>query len=218
MKQEQSMREAARRLASELPLRGLVNLGRGLPTLTADYLPQESNIQFQSENGVIGVGASAPCDNLDYSLTDASKRPITLAPGASVFDLGASFDMIRGGRIDIAILGAFEVSEEGDLANYASNDGNLPPAVGGAMDLAVGAKRVWVITRHLSKSGRPKIVPRCTLPLTAPGVVERIYTDVATFSVIKDRGLLVEWISPNYSREDVSNVTPARHAFELVDL
>jgi 3-oxoadipate CoA-transferase beta subunit len=188
--------EAAARLAADLPRQGVVNLGRGLPGLVASAMPEVHRIQLQAENGIIGVGPAPPPELADWSLTDASKRPVTLRPGAAVFDLGASFDMIRGGRIDIAVLGAFQVSERGDLANHALGDPDFPPAVGGAMDLAVGAREVWVLMRHYDRSGARKFVERCGLPLTAAGVVRRVYTELATIFLPRNEPPVFAWRSP----------------------
>jgi 3-oxoadipate CoA-transferase, beta subunit len=181
---------AARRLAADLPSGALVNLGRGLPTLVADVLPEDRGVVLQSENGLIGLARLASDADPDPTVTDASKRPVGLRPGAALMDLAASFDMIRSGRIDIAVLGAFEVSIAGDLANHVSNDPEFPPAVGGAMDLAAGARAVWVLMRHADKDGRPKMRERLDLPVTARGVVRRVYTDKATF-----------WIEPEGVRQ-----------------
>jgi 3-oxoadipate CoA-transferase beta subunit len=202
------MRHAAARLAADLPPQGVVNLGRGLPGLVASAMPEETAIQLQAENGIIGVGPEARPEQRDESLTDASKRPITLRPGAALFDLGASFDMIRGGRIDIAVLGAFQVSESGDLANHAVADPDFPPAVGGAMDLAVGAREVWVLMRQFDSGGAAKFVERCSFPLTAAGVVRRVYTDLATVRLSRGAAPIVDWCSPCLSYADLHLAFP----------
>ncbi len=178
-------REAiAWRAALDLPPRTIVNLGRGLPILVADHATDRS-IMFQSENGLLGTGPRPAEAAADPSLTNASKQLVTLRPGGSVFDLAESFDMIRGGHVDLALLGAFEVSQAGDIANWATQaDGDLPPAVGGAMDLAAGCRAVWALMAHCDRDGAPKLVEHCTLPLTAAGVVTRIFTDRGTFEPV----------------------------------
>lgn len=180
------MADAARRLAADLPQGAVVNLGRGLPTTVADVLDPRRGVILQSENGVVGLRALQAAEPSAAWVTDASKRPVGLNAGASLMDLGASFDLIRSGRIDIAVLGAFEVSMTGDLANHASDDPRFPPAVGGAMDLAAGARAVWVLMRHLDRDGRPKLRDVLSLPVTARGVVRRVYTDRATYRLDAD--------------------------------
>lgn len=170
------------RAAQDLPARGVVNLGRGLPTTVANHVLAGSALMLQSENGLLGIGPAPVAGEEDPALTNASKQPVTLAPGASLFDLVESFDMIRGGHVDLVLLGGFQVSQTGDLANWATDiGGDLPPAVGGAMDLAVACRRVWVLMTHCDRDGAPKLVEQCTLPLTAAGVVTRVYSDLGTF-------------------------------------
>jgi 3-oxoadipate CoA-transferase beta subunit len=173
-----------------------VNLGRGLPGLVASSGGACSSIGFQAENGILGMGPIARRGEEVAWITDASKRPVTLSPGAALFDLGASFDMIRGGRIDVAVLGAFQVSVTGDLASHAPPDPTFPPAVGGAMDLAACAKQVWVLMRHKAPDGSEKLMKRCTLPLTASGVVRRVYTDLATIKLVAGTEPVVTWCHP----------------------
>jgi 3-oxoacid CoA-transferase B subunit len=179
----------ARRVAADLRDGDYVNLGIGLPTLVADYVSPDIEVIYQSENGLLGVGPKPAAGNVDPDLINAGKQPVTLLPGAAIFDQTTSFMMIRGGHIDIALLGAYEVAENGDLANWATNDTSHVPAVGGAMDLAVGAKRVWVMMEHCTSDGRPRLLQRCTYPLTASGVVGRIYTDLAVIDI--DGGFVV---------------------------
>ncbi|HZG09868.1 MAG TPA: CoA-transferase [Allosphingosinicella sp.] len=205
---DSSMLAVAARLAAELRFGAVVNLGRGLPTLVASALPPDADIIFQSENGIVGVGPAAESADADPSITDASKRPVTLKPGAALFDLGAAFDMIRGGRIDLAVLGAFEVSTGGDLANYAGTDASLPPAVGGAMDLAAGAREVWVLMRHQDRDGRPKIVDRCSLPLTAVGVVRRVFTEFMTLDIPASGQPSLMWQDPLLSSSELRALLP----------
>ncbi len=175
-------RAIAWRAAQDLPPTGIVNLGRGLPTEVANHLPADCAVMLQSENGLLGTGPEPAPADVDRTIVNASKRPVTLVPGASVFDLVESFDMIRGGHVDLVLLGGFQVSRHGDLANWATeNDGDLPPAVGGAMDLAAACREVWVLMTHTDRAGRHKLVDECTYPLTARGVVTRVYTELGTF-------------------------------------
>jgi len=186
-------RQIAWRAAQDLADGAYVNLGIGLPTMVANFIPADREIVLQSENGVLGVGP-APGDNeIDWDLINAGKQPITLVTGGSYVHHTDSFLMIRGGHLDLALLGAFEVSEEGDLANWTTDDPSFPPGVGGAMDLAVGAKEIRVLVEHTTRAGAPRIRRRCSLPLTAAGVVRRIYTDLAVVDVTAD-GLVVREI------------------------
>ena len=183
-------RQIAWRAAQDLADGAYVNLGIGLPTLVADFLPADREIVLHSENGVLGVGP-APGDNeVDWDLINAGKQPITLVTGGIYVHHTDSFLMIRGGHLDLALLGAFEVSETGDLANWTTDDPGFPPGVGGAMDLAVGAKEIRVLVEHTTKAGAPRIRRRCGYPLTAAAVVRRIYTDLAVIDVTAE-GLVV---------------------------
>ena len=173
----------ARRAAHDLPDGAYVNLGIGLPTLVAGHTPPGREIIFHSENGLLGVGPPPPPGAEDIDLINAGKQPVTLLPGAAVFHHNDAFVMMRGGHLDYALLGGFQVSATGDLANWSLGEATKAPAVGGAMDLAAGAKQVWVLMEHTTKTGEPRIVERCTYPLTAPGVVRRIYTDMAVIDV-----------------------------------
>src|SRR5712675_3316184 len=174
----------AARLARDIPEGWYVNLGLGLPTLIPDYIPAGREVVFHSENGVLGMGPVPPKDQVDTWLVNATKQNITLVKGASLFHHADSFTMIRGGHLDLCVLGAFEVASNGDLANWTTDSNDKTPAVGGAMDLAVGAKRLWVLMEHVTKKGQPRLVERCALPLTAPGVVKRVYTNLAVLEVI----------------------------------
>ena len=186
-------RQIAWRAAQDLADGAYVNLGIGLPTMVADFIPTDREIVLHSENGILGVGP-APGDNeIDWDLINAGKQPITLVTGGSYVHHTDSFLMIRGGHLDLALLGAFEVSEEGDLANWTTDDPSFPPGVGGAMDLAVGAKEIRVLVEHTTRTGAPRIRRRCGLPLTAAGVVRRIYTDLAVIDVTAG-GLVVREI------------------------
>lgn len=184
--------QIAREVALDIPDGSFVNLGIGLPSLVARQVPQDREVVFHCENGVVGMGPPPPPGQEDWHLIDAGKQPITLLPGGSYLDHAASFALVRGAHLDLAVMGAFEVSDRGDLANWSTGEGI--PAVGGAMDLAVGAGSVWVMMRHTTRDGRPKLVSSCSLPLTAGGVVRRVYTDLGIFDVadgrVRARGLV----------------------------
>ena len=182
--------QLAVRVARDIPEGAYVNLGIGLPTLVANHLPKDREILLQSENGLLGMGPAPEGGREDPDLINAGKQPVTLLAGGAYFHHGDSFAMIRGGHLDICVLGAFQVSASGDLANWHTGAPEAIPAVGGAMDLAIGAKRVWVMMDHLTKTGESKIVERCTYPLTAIGRVHRIYTDLAVIDITA-RGLEV---------------------------
>jgi 3-oxoadipate CoA-transferase, beta subunit len=172
----------AARVAQDLADGTVVNLGIGMPTLVARYVPDGREVIFHSENGVLAFGPPREGDGIDPELINASKEPISLLPGGSYFSHADSFVMIRGGHIDLAVMGAFQVSAGGDLANWSAGADGIP-AVGGAMDLAAGVKEVYVMTKHTTSSGEPKLVAECSLPLTAAGVVTRVYTDLAVLDV-----------------------------------
>ena len=182
--------QIAQRIVQDIPDGAYVNLGIGQPMSIANYLPPDKEIILQSENGILGMGPMATGDQIDPDLVNAGKQNITLLKGGSIFHHGDSFAMIRGGHIDICVLGAFQVSVKGDLANWRTQDPDAIPAVGGAMDLAFGAKQVFVMMEHLTKAGASKLVEQCTYPLTGAGVVTRVYTDLATLE-ITPQGMLV---------------------------
>ncbi|RZF25426.1 3-oxoacid CoA-transferase subunit B [Paraburkholderia sp. UYCP14C] len=178
--QKRSKQEVAERVARDLPDGAYVNLGIGQPTLVANYIPAGVEIILHSENGILGMGPAPAKGDEDYDLINAGKQPVTLLAGGAYFHHADSFGMMRGGHLDICVLGAFQVSATGDLANWHTGDPKAIPAVGGAMDLAIGAKQTWVMMDLLDKKGESKIVKRCTYPLTAPSCVKRIYSDLAT--------------------------------------
>jgi len=186
--------EIAQRVARDIPEGAYVNLGIGLPTMVGNHLDRSKEIFLHSENGLLGMGpAPAPGDE-DEDLINAGKQPVTLLTGGAFFHHADSFAMMRGGHLDICVLGAFQVSERGDLANWHTGAPDAIPAVGGAMDLAIGAKKVFVMMEHQTKSGESKIVPACTYPLTGVACVSRIYTDLATIDVTPEGLLVIDMI------------------------
>ena len=201
--------DIAKRAAADLWDGAVVNLGIGVPGLVANYVPAGREIVYHSENGVLGVGPTPEAGKGDPDLINASKALISLVPGASIFHHTDSFVMIRGGHIDLALLGAMQVSVEGDLANWSTGDEKMPPAVGGAMDLAAGAKGVYVLMEHNTKDGSPKIVERCTYPLTAKRVVKRIYTNLAVIDVMSS-GLVARELAPGVSFAELQAKTGAK--------
>jgi len=175
--------QMAARVARDIPEGAYVNLGIGLPTLVANHLPKDRDIFLHSENGLLGMGPAPPPGKADGDLINAGKQPVTLLAGGAYFHHADSFAMMRGGHLDFCVLGAFQVSATGDLANWHTGEPDAIPAVGGAMDLAIGAKKVFVMMEHQTRSGESKIVTRCTYPLTSIGCVDRIYTDLAVIDV-----------------------------------
>jgi 3-oxoadipate CoA-transferase beta subunit len=190
----------------------VVNLGIGMPVHVADYLRPEADVFIQSENGVIGAGPLAAPDRIDTDLVDAGSRRITLRPGAAIVDSAASFAMIRGGHIDVTILGAFEVAANGDLANWDMRLPNKGPLVGGAMDLAACARAVWILMEHTTRKGAPRLLEACTLPLTAVRSVKRVYTDLAVID-IAPAGMVVREMLDGMSEADLRQRTGAPLAF-----
>ena len=190
-----SRAETAKKTALDIPDGSYVNLGIGIPEMVADFVPEGRELIYQTENGLLGMGKVPEKENEDRELVNAGKKCVTTIPGASYFHHADSFAMIRGGHIDICVLGAMQVSKDGDLANWSTGAKNAIPAVGGAMDLVAGVKRIFVITQHVTKHGDPKIIEKCTFPLTGKQVVERIYTNLAVIDV-KDNGLFVREMGP----------------------
>jgi 3-oxoadipate CoA-transferase beta subunit len=184
--------ELARRVAQDIFDGACVNLGIGMPTLVANHIPAGREVVLHSENGILGMGPAPAAGEEDYDLINAGKQPVTLLPGGAYFHHADSFAMMRGGHIDICVLGAFQVSVQGDLANWSTGESGTIPAVGGAMDLATGAKQTWVMMDLLTRQGASKLVERCTYPLTGIRCVKRIYTDLGTFECGDDGLLLVD--------------------------
>ncbi len=201
-------KQVAWRIAQEIPEGSYVNLGIGSPEMVANYIPDGREIFFHSENGILGMGPAPKPGQEDGNLINAGKKPVTLLPGGSYFNHTDSFAMIRGGHIDICVLGAYQVAENGDLANWATLDTTKPPGVGGAMDLAVGAKKIYIMMDHLTKDGQPKLMTSCTYPHTGYGVVRTIFTDLAVIDVI-DKGFVVRELAKDMSLEDLRSKTDA---------
>ena len=201
--------QMAWRAAQDLPEGAFVNLGIGIPTLTASYVPKGREVIFHSENGVLGLGPKPEPGKEDPYLIDAGKNLTTLVAGGCYVHHADAFLMIRGGHLDISLLGAFEVSEAGDLANWTTEDPAFPPGVGGAMDLAIGAKEIRVLMEHTGKKGEPRILKHCTLPLTAAGCVKRIYTNLAVIDVTL-QGLSVLEMVPGVTQEQLQALTEPR--------
>lgn len=200
--------QIVQRVAQDIPEGSYVNLGIGLPTKIANYLDPNKEIFLQSENGVLGMGPAPAKGDEDPDLINAGKEFITLLKGGSYFHHGDSFTMMRGGHIDICVLGAFQVAQNGDLANWHTGSPDAIPAVGGAMDLAIGARNVFVTMEHVTKNGEAKIVEKCTYPLTGMGCVNRIYTDLAVIDVTPN-GLLVSEMVPGLSLDELQKLTDA---------
>ena len=200
--------QVAWRIAQEIDEGSYVNLGIGSPEMVANYVPTDREIVFHSENGILGMGEAPAPGQEDGNLINAGKKPVTLLPGGSYFSHTDSFVMIRGGHIDVCVLGAYQVAENGDLANWATLDTSKPPGVGGAMDLAVGAKRIFVMMDHCTKTGKPKLMNKCTYPLTGSRVVRTVFTDLAVIDVTED-GFVVREITAGVSFEELQEKTDA---------
>ena len=198
--------DMARRVGADIPNGAYVNLGIGLPTMVANHLPKDREIVLHTENGLLGMGPAPESGQEDPDLINAGKQPVTALPGASFFHHADSFAMMRGGHLDICVLGAFQVSAQGDLANWHTGAPDAIPAVGGAMDLALGAKQVFVMMEHLTKSGQSKIVPKCTYPVTALHCVSRIYTDLAVLDVTPG-GLVVVDVVDGLAHDELERLT-----------
>ena len=197
----------ASKIANDLPHASYVNLGIGMPELVSQHIKEDREIIYHSENGLLGMGPTPNENEIDLDLINAGKKPVTILPGGSFCHHADSFSMIRGGHIDYCVLGAMEVSINGDLANWSTGKGI--PAVGGAMDLVAGAKNVFVMTQHITKEGKPKLVQTCTLPLTGAGVVSRVYSDYAVIDITKECFKVID-INQNISMEFLQNITDGK--------
>jgi 3-oxoadipate CoA-transferase beta subunit len=205
--------QMAARAAQDIPDGSYVNLGIGIPELVAQFVPEGREFIYHTENGLLGMGPPPTPGEEDPDLINAGKKSVTVIPGAAFFDHTDSFTMIRGGHIDVCVLGAMQVSATGDLANWSTGAPDAIPAVGGAMDLVAGVKTIFVITRHVTKTGEPKLVEACTYPLTGRQVVSRVFTDLAVID-ISPKGFLLRELAPGVTLEEVIEKTgaPLRHA------
>lgn len=203
-------KQMAARVAEDIPEGWFVNLGIGIPTMIANYVPLEREVILHSENGILGMGPAPAPDKVDPWLVNAGKQAVTLRPGGSYFHHADSFAMIRGGHIDLCVLGAFEVAANGDIANWATSENDSAPAVGGAMDLGAGAKRLWVVMEHTTKDGGHKIVERCSYPLTTPGAVSRVYTNLGVLDVVKGKGFVVRDLAPGVTFDQIQAASGAK--------
>jgi 3-oxoadipate CoA-transferase beta subunit len=204
--QRYTREQMAARVAQDIPEGAYVNLGIGLPTMVANFLPHDREIVLHTENGLLGMGPAPAKGKEDPDLINAGKQPVTALPGASFFHHADSFGMMRGGHLDYCVMGAYQVSIAGDLANWHTGAPDAIPAVGGAMDLAIGAKHVFVMMEHLTKAGESRIVPRCTYPITGLACVDRIYTDHAVIDVTPD-GLAVVEVVPGLAFDELLRLT-----------
>jgi 3-oxoadipate CoA-transferase beta subunit len=198
----------AARLAQDIPEGWSVNLGIGIPTLVSNFVPSEREVIFHSENGILGMGPAPTAENINRWLLNASSQYVTLRPGASYMSHSDSFALVRGGHLDLCVLGAFQVAENGDLANWARSDDDNAPAIGGAMDLAAGAKRIWVVMEHNTRSGEPRLLRRCSYPLTAAACVKRVYTELAVIDVTPEGFKVIDMV-PGLSFDELQVRTEA---------
>lgn len=206
---EDVKKKIALRAMKELKEGDVVNLGVGIPVLVADFIKKENNIFLQAENGILGIGPSPTEEQFDPSIINAARKPATVVSGASFFDSSVSFGMIRGGHLDVTIIGAMQVSEKGDLANWMLPGKDLL-GMGGAMDLSIGAKKVIVLMQHTSPKGEPKILSECNIPLTAKGAVDILITEYAVFKFENEKMFLIE-IDPGITLEKLKRITPAEY-------
>ena len=200
--------ELAARVAHDIPEGWSVNLGIGIPTLVSNFVPAEREIVFHSENGIVGMGPAPPPDRINPWLVNASRQHVTLQKGGSYVSHSDSFALVRGGHLDLCVLGAFQVAENGDLANWARSDDETAPAIGGAMDLAAGARRIWVVMEHTTRNGEPRLLCHCTYPLTAKACVVRVYTELAVIDVTP-QGFVVTDMVPGMTIEALQHRTDA---------
>lgn len=200
--------QIAWRAAQDLPDGAYVNLGIGFPEMIAKFKPKGREVTYHTENGILDFGEAPPAGEEDWDLINAGKKAVTLNPGAAFFHHADSFAMVRGGHLDVAVLGAYQVAENGDLANWSTGAGSVP-AVGGAMDLVHGARQVWVVTDHVTKKREPKLLETCTLPLTGVGCITTVYTSLAVIDIVDKRFVLREKL-PSISLDELQAVTGAR--------
>ena len=200
--------QLAERLARDIPEGWSVNLGIGIPTLVGNYVPPEREVIFHSENGILGMGPAPPEQEINPWLVNASRQHVTLRTGASYLNHADSFALVRGGHLDLCVLGGFQVAENGDLANWARSDDDAAPAIGGAMDLAAGARRIWGVMEHITRSGEKRLLHRCTYPLTAKACVVRVYTDLAVIDVTP-KGFVVTNMVPGLGFDELQARTGA---------
>jgi 3-oxoadipate CoA-transferase beta subunit len=200
--------QLAMRVAQDIPEGWSVNLGIGIPTLVGNYVPAEREVVFHSENGILGMGPAPPPDQVNPWLVNASRQHVTLRSGGSFMSHSDSFALVRGGHLDLCVLGAFQVAENGDLANWARSEDESAPAIGGAMDLAVGARRIWIVMEHNTRSGEARLLRHCTYPLTAKACVLRVYTELAVIDVTP-RGFAVVDMVPGLSLDELQARTDA---------
>lgn len=205
MKTRLDKKEIASRVAREFEMGMLINLGYGMPSLCSNFIPGDKTIYFMGENGVLGYEALGKDEDPDYELINASDNPVARAPGMCFFDSAMSFDMIRGGHVDIAVLGAYQVSKEGDLANWG-RPGRPATGMGGGMDLAVGSGKLIIMMQHTTKDGARRIVNECTFPITARNCVDRIFTDIAVIDVTRN-GLILKETAPGWTVEEIQELT-----------
>lgn len=205
--------DVARRVAADIPPGSYVNIGLGMPTLVARYLDPAKEIVLHSENGILGIDDVLPGEPGDEDLINASKAPVRLIPGSAICDQSLSFAMMRGGHLDATILGAFQVAANGDIASWATNDTGGVPGIGGAMDLVAGARRVIVVMEHTTRDGEPRLLQRCTFPLTGPAAVDIVYTDLAVIEVVPGTGFVVTGMVAGLTREALQAVTEAPLTF-----
>lgn len=196
-------------VAADIAPGSYVNVGLGLPTRVAEYLDPAREIVLHSENGILGLRGLAPGETGDIDLINASKQPVQLIVGSAICDQATSFAMMRGGHLDATILGAFQVSCQGDIANWSTGEPDAVPGIGGAMDLVAGARRVIVVMEHVTRDGRPRLLESCTFPLTGKGVVDTVYTDAAVIDVDRDRGFVVRALVEGVGREQLQDITGA---------
>jgi len=205
--------QVAARIAADIPEGWHVNLGIGWPELVANHIPDRREVILHSENGILGMGPTPAPGTEDRNMINAGKKPITAVKGASFFDHAQSFAIVRGGHLDLCVLGAYQVAPNGDVANWSRAAGDVLPSIGGAMDLAAGAKRIWVVMTHCDNRGGPKLLERCAFPLTGAGVVSRVYTELAVIDVA-DGAFTVRELAPGITRDEISARSGAPLAFD----